>query len=43
MLTYGDGLADIILKKLLKFHKKHGKLMTMTSAQARQVGLALLN
>lgn len=33
MLTYGDGLADINIKNTLKFHKKHGKFMTMTSAQ----------
>jgi len=33
MLTYGDGVADIDVKELVKFHKSHGKLMTMTSAQ----------
>ena len=33
MLTYGDGVADINIKELLKFHKSHGKLLTMTSAQ----------
>jgi glucose-1-phosphate cytidylyltransferase len=33
MLTYGDGVADINIKETLKFHQKHGKLMTMTSAQ----------
>jgi len=33
MLTYGDGLADINIKDTLKFHTKHGKFMTMTSAQ----------
>lgn len=33
MLTYGDGVANINIKKLLEFHKSHGKLMTMTSAQ----------
>ena len=31
MLTYGDGLANINLKSLLSFHKKHGKLATMTA------------
>jgi glucose-1-phosphate cytidylyltransferase len=31
MLTYGDGVADIDLIKLLEFHKSHGKLITMTS------------
>lgn len=30
MLTYGDGVADINISKLLKFHKTHGKLVTVT-------------
>jgi glucose-1-phosphate cytidylyltransferase len=29
--TYGDGLADINIKKLIEFHKSHGKLATITS------------
>jgi glucose-1-phosphate cytidylyltransferase len=33
MLTYGDGVADINIDELVKFHKSHGKAMTMTSAQ----------
>ncbi len=33
MLTYGDGVADIDIKKLLAFHRKHGKLATVTSVQ----------
>jgi len=33
MLTYGDGVADINIEELVKFHKTHGKAMTMTSAQ----------
>lgn len=33
MLTYGDGVADINIKKLVKFHKSHGKLVTVTAAQ----------
>lgn len=33
MLTYGDGVSDIPLDKLLRFHKKHGKHITMTSVQ----------
>lgn len=32
-LTYGDGLADIDLPKLLEFHKSHGGLATLTAAQ----------
>jgi len=30
MLTYGDGLANINLKKLVEFHKSHGKVGTIT-------------
>jgi len=30
MATYGDGLADIDIKKLLDFHDKHKKLATVT-------------
>jgi len=33
LLTYGDGLADIDLKKLVEFHKKHGALATITAVQ----------
>jgi len=33
MLTYGDGVADMDLSALLAFHKKHGKLATLTSVQ----------
>lgn len=33
MLTYGDGVSDINIQELVKFHKSHGKIMTMTSAQ----------
>ena len=33
MLTYGDGVADINIKEMLKFHQQHGKLITITSAQ----------
>jgi len=33
MLTYGDGVADIDLAALVKFHRQHGKLATMTSVQ----------
>ena len=33
MLTYGDGLADINLKELVKYHKNHGKIGTVTSVR----------
>ena len=31
MLTYGDGIGNIDIKKLITFHKEHGKYATMTS------------
>ncbi len=31
LVTYGDGLADIDLKGLVKFHRGHGKLATVTA------------
>jgi glucose-1-phosphate cytidylyltransferase len=31
MLTYGDGVADIDINKLVAYHKSHGKTLTMTS------------
>ncbi|MDY7000428.1 MAG: glucose-1-phosphate cytidylyltransferase [Thermodesulfobacteriota bacterium] len=30
MLTYGDGLADVDLEKLIGFHRGHGKIATVT-------------
>ena len=30
MLTYGDGIANIDINALLKFHHNHGKLATLT-------------
>jgi len=30
MLTYGDGVADININNLFNFHKKHGKIATIT-------------
>ena len=33
MFTYGDGLCDINLKRLLKFHKKFNKLITVTAVR----------
>jgi glucose-1-phosphate cytidylyltransferase len=31
MVTYGDGVGDIDLKKVLEFHRSHGKLATVTA------------
>jgi glucose-1-phosphate cytidylyltransferase len=33
LLTYGDGLSDVNLDKLIKFHKTHGKMITMTAVR----------
>ncbi len=30
MLTYGDGLSNVNIKDLIKFHKSHGKIITFT-------------
>lgn len=30
MLTYGDGVADVDIPKLLEFHQSHGKTITVT-------------
>ena len=33
MLTYGDGVADVDLEKLLEFHYSQGKIATITTTQ----------
>ena len=33
MLTYGDGVSDIDIHKLLDFHKQHKKIATVTAVQ----------
>lgn len=33
MLTYGDGVSNIDLNKLLAFHRNHGKLVTLTAVR----------
>ncbi len=33
MLTYGDGLCNININKLVKFHKKNKKLVTLTAVR----------
>ena len=35
LLTYGDGVSDVNIDKLVNFHKSHGKLITMTSIQPK--------
>jgi glucose-1-phosphate cytidylyltransferase len=34
MLTWGDGVSDVDLDKLLAFHRSHGKLATVTTVRA---------
>lgn len=31
LLTYGDGVSDVDIRELIKFHKTHGKLATLTA------------
>jgi glucose-1-phosphate cytidylyltransferase len=33
MLTYGDGVSDVNIKELLKFHNTHKKLVTVTAVR----------
>ena len=33
MMTYGDGVADIDINKLIAFHKESGKIATITATQ----------
>ena len=33
MLTWGDGVSDVNLDKLLEFHRSHGKLATVTAVR----------
>jgi len=33
MLTYGDGVSDVNINKLVEFHKSHGKYATLTAVQ----------
>ncbi|MFT3907932.1 MAG: glucose-1-phosphate cytidylyltransferase [Ferruginibacter sp.] len=43
MLTYGDGVCDVNLKDLVEYHKKHGKIATVTAIalEARFGGMDL--
>ena len=33
MLTYGDGVCDVNIKEVLKFHKEQGKICTITAVK----------
>ena len=36
MLTYGDGVSDVDLDALMKFHKEHGKIATIATVNIAQ-------
>ena len=36
LMTYGDGVCDVDINKLLKFHKLHGRLATLTAVKIGQ-------
>ena len=36
MMTYGDGVCDVNINKLLDFHKSHGKRATLTAVKLSQ-------
>ena len=35
-MTYGDGVCDVEIDKLVEFHKSHGKLATLTAVKMAQ-------
>ena len=36
LMTYGDGVCDVDIAEVVKFHKKHGKLATLTAVMLEQ-------
>ena len=36
LMTYGDGVCDVNINKLLELHKKHGKIATLTAVKLVQ-------
>lgn len=36
LMTYGDGVCDVEIDKLVEFHKSHGKLATLTAVKMSQ-------
>lgn len=33
LMTYGDGVANVDIRKLIQFHRRHGKLATVTAVR----------
>ena len=36
MMTYGDGVCDVDIRKLVEFHRSHRKLATLTAVKQKQ-------
>ena len=36
MMTYGDGVCDVDIAKLVEFHRSHGKIATLTAVKLAQ-------
>ncbi len=36
MMTYGDGVCDVNIEKLVEYHKSHGKIATLTAVMQEQ-------
>ncbi len=36
LMTYGDGVCDVDINKLVEFHKSHGKIATLTAVKLEQ-------
>ncbi len=36
MMTYGDGVCDVDISELVKYHRSHGKIATLTAVQLQQ-------
>ena len=36
LLTYGDGVCDVNIRKLVEFHRSHGKIATITAVMLEQ-------
>ena len=35
-MTYGDGVCDVDIRKVIEFHQQHGKIATLTSVLQKQ-------
>ena len=36
MMTYGDGVCDVDIRKILEYHEQHGKMATLTAVMQEQ-------